>query len=108
MTETAVGGPGSRLGITQEALHEFCERHHIRRISLFGSVLRGEERPDSDIDLLVEFEPGKTPGYLALAGMEAELSGLLDGRTVDLRTQADLSRYFRDDVIHEAELQHVR
>lgn len=108
MTETAVGEPGSRLGITQTVLHEFCERHHIRRISLFGSVLQGEERPDSDVDLLVEFEPGETPGYLALAGMEAELSGLLGGRTVDLRTQADLSRYFREDVVHEAELQHAR
>ncbi len=108
MSDTANRGPGSRLGITQDTLHEFCVHHHIRRISLFGSVLRGEERPDSDIDLLVEFEPGKTPGYLALAGMEAELSGLLGGRTVDLRTQADLSRYFREDVIHEAELQHAR
>lgn len=108
VTESAAGKPGSRLGISQEALREYCERHHIRRISLFGSVLRGEERPDSDIDLLVEFEPGQTPGYIALAGMEAELSRLLGGRTVDLRTQADLSRYFREDVMRDAELQHAR
>jgi predicted nucleotidyltransferase len=101
--------PGSlKLAIGQDALDEFCARHHIRRISLFGSVLRGEERPDSDIDLLVEFEPGQTPGYIALAGMEAELSDLLGGRTVDMRTRADLSRYFRDDVMREAELQHAR
>ncbi len=108
MPETAIGGPGSRLGIIQDTLHESCVRHHIRRISLFGSILRGEERPDSDIVLLVEFELGKTPGYLALAGMEAELSGLLGGRTVDLRTQADLSRHFREAVIPAAELQHAR
>ena len=108
MARPVTGRPGSRLGLPQEVLHEFCERHHIRRISLFGSVLRGEARPDSDVDLLVEFESGRTPGYLALAGMEAELSGLLGGRTVDLRTQADLSRYFRDDVMREAELQHAR
>ena len=97
-----------KLAIGQDALDDFCARHHIRRISLFGSVLRGEEGPESDIDLLVEFEPDRTPGYIALAGMEAELSGLLGGRPVDLRTQADLSRYFRDDVIREAELQHAR
>ena len=108
MTESAAGKSGSRLGISQEALREYCERHHVRRISLFGSVLRGEEGPDSDVDLLVEFEPGQTPGYIALAGMEAELSGMLGGRPVDLRTQADLSRYFREDVIREAELQHAR
>ena len=101
--------PGSlKLAIGQDALDDFCVRHHIRRISLFGSVLRGEERPDSDIDLLVEFEAGQTPGYIALAGMEAELSGLLGGRPVDLRTQADLSRHFRDDVMRKAELQHAR
>jgi predicted nucleotidyltransferase len=101
--------PGSlKLAIEQDALDDFCARNNIRRISLFGSVLRGEEGPDSDIDLLVEFEPGQTPGYIALAGMEAELSDLLGGRTVDLRTQADLSRYFRDDVMREAELQHAR
>jgi predicted nucleotidyltransferase len=64
--------PGSlKLAIAQDALDDFCARHHIRRISLFGSVLRGEEGPDSDIDWLVEFEPGHTPGYIALAHMEA-------------------------------------
>jgi uncharacterized protein len=108
VTGSSADKPGSRLGIPQEALRRFCEQHHIRRISLFGSVLRGEERPDSDIDLLVEFDPGQTPGYIALAGIESELSELLGGRSVDLRTQADLSRYFREDVIREAELQHAR
>lgn len=108
VTGSAAGKPGSRLEIPQEVLRRFCEQHHIRRISLFGSIVRGEERPDSDIDLLVEFDPGQTPGYIALAGMEAELSELLGGRRVDLRTQADLSRYFREDVMREAELQHAR
>ena len=108
MNESPGSRQGLKLAIGKDALDGFCVRHHIRRISLFGSVLRGEEGPDSDIDLLVEFEPGQTPGYIALAGMEAELSDLLGGRTVDLRTQADLSRYFRDDVMREAELQHAR
>jgi predicted nucleotidyltransferase len=72
-----------KLAIGQDVLDDFCARHHIRRISLFGSILRGEQRPDSDIDLPVEFEPGRTPGYIAPAGMEAELSDLLGGRTVD-------------------------
>ncbi len=87
---------------------EFAERHHIARISLFGSALRGDDRPDSDIDLLVEFEPGQTPGYLTIAGMEAELSTRLGGRRVDIRTAADLSRHFRDRVVHEARLLHAR
>jgi predicted nucleotidyltransferase len=96
------------LPIAPDTLSRFCDRNRIVRLSLFGSVLRGEERPDSDIDLLVEFERGCTPGYIALAGMEAELSVLLGGRRVDLRTPADLSRYFREDVMREAVLQHAR
>jgi len=96
----------ARLPIDREVLAEFCRRHHIRRLSLFGSVLRGTARPDSDIDLLVEFEPGKTPGLFELAGMEIELSQRLGGRRVDLRTPEDLSRYFRDEVLHTAEEQY--
>ena len=101
-------GNNAHVDIPRERIAGFCRDNHIRKLSLFGSVLRGEERPDSDIDLLVEFEPGRTPGYIALAGMEAELSELLGGRRVDLRTPADLSRYFREDVMREAELQHAR
>ena len=86
----------------------FCERHHIRRLALFGSQLKGTARPDSDIDLLVEFEPDQVPGLLALAGMELELSELLDGQRVDLRTVEDLSRYFRDEVLRTAEVQYAR
>jgi predicted nucleotidyltransferase len=74
-------------------------------LALFGSVLRGAQRPDSDVDLLVEFEAGREPGLLRLAQIGAELSGLIGGRPVDLRTSADLSRYFRDDVIRTAEVQ---
>jgi uncharacterized protein len=72
-----------------EALASLCRRCRIRRLSLFGSTLRGEARPDSDIDLLVEFEPQAKPGLIALAGIELELSLLLNGRKVDLRTPQD-------------------
>lgn len=82
-------------------------RHHIRKLSLFGSALKGSSRPDSDIDLLVEFEPGREPGLLGMARIEAELSALAEGRPIDLRTAAELSRYFRDDVVRAAEVQYV-
>lgn len=96
-----------RLDVDQEALGELCRRHRIRRLSLFGSVLKGSARPDSDIDLLVEFEPGATPGLLGMAEIEIEISALLGGRRVDLRTVGDLSRYFRDEVVRNAEPQFV-
>ena len=89
----------------QAALAALCRRHHIRRLSLFGSTLKGTARPDSDIDLLVEFEPEARPSLLTMAQIEIELSALLDGRRVDLRTREDLSRYFRDEVVHMAEVQ---
>ena len=97
-----------RLDVSDQTLATFCTKHHVVRLALFGSVLDGRERPDSDIDLLVDFEPGAEPGLLALAGMETELSGLLGGRRVDLRTANDLSRYFRDDVVRRAEVQFAR
>ena len=95
----------ARLPIEHDALIGFCRLHHIRRLSLFGSVLTGTARPDSDVDLLVEFESGRTPGLLGMAKLEAELSALMGGRRVDLRTPQDLSRYFRDEVIRTAEVQ---
>ncbi len=95
----------SRLPLDQEALAQLCRRHGIRRLSLFGSVLKGTARPDSDIDLLVEFEPDAIPGLIGMAAIEAALSELLGGRRVDLRTAQDLSRYFRDDVERTAEVQ---
>lgn len=94
------------LDVDQGALATLCRRHHITRISLFGSTLRGKHRPDSDVDLLVEFEPGRTPGLLGLAAIEADLSALLGGRPVDVRTPQDLSPHFRDEVIRTAEIQY--
>ena len=85
---------------------EFCRRNHIRKLALFGSVLRDDFRSDSDVDVLVEFESGHTPGMLGMAGLELELTRLL-GRKVDLRTPAELSRYFRDEVIRESEVQYA-
>src|ERR1700758_1672899 len=89
----------------KQALAELCRRHGIRRLSLFGSVLKGTDRPDSDIDLLVEFELNNVPGLLGMAAIEAELFNLLGGRRVDLRTPQELSRYFRDEVVRAAEVQ---
>ncbi|MGA2620717.1 MAG: nucleotidyltransferase family protein [Thermoguttaceae bacterium] len=86
---------------------DFCRRHHIRKLSLFGSVLRDDFRPDSDVDVLVEFEEGKSPGLIRLAGMELELSEMLGGRKVDMNTPQCLSRYFRDRVKAEAEVQYA-
>ncbi|MBI3319578.1 MAG: nucleotidyltransferase family protein [Candidatus Omnitrophica bacterium] len=96
----------ARISIDREKIAEFCRQHHIRRLALFGSVLRGDFRPDSDVDVLVEFEPGATAGFLRLAAMQLELTEIL-GRRVDLRTPAELSRYFRDEVLREAEVQYV-
>jgi len=87
-------------------LAAFCRRHHIRRLALFGSALHGDFGPESDLDLLVEFEPGQIPTLFDIAGMEQELSRLLGGRKVDLRTPEDLSRYFRHQVLAEAEVQY--
>jgi predicted nucleotidyltransferase len=96
------------LKTTEATLDAFCTKHHIRRLSLFGSQLEGAARPDSDIDILVEFDPGKEPGFLGLAEMEAELSTLLGGQPVDMRTPMDLSRYFRDEVMRSSQVQYAR
>ena len=106
--EWAAGGAmDGRLPIPAPALADVCARYRIRKLSLFGSVLRGTARAESDVDLLVEFEPGATPTLLDMAAIEGELSSLLGGRRVDLRTPQDLSRYFRDEVVREAEPQYV-
>ena len=91
-----------QIAVDRQRIAEFCRRHSIRRLSFFGSVLRDDFRTDSDIDVLVEFEPGRVPGLIRLAGMEIELSALL-GRKADLRTAGDLSRYFRDEVVSSAQ-----
>ncbi len=90
------------LTIPRQAVAEFCRRNHIRRLALFGSVLRDDFRPDSDIDVLVEFEPGRTPGF-AFFTMQDELSTLL-GRQVDLNTPGFLCRHIRPKVQDEAEV----
>jgi len=95
----------TNIAVPQQQIAEFCQRHHIRRLAFFGSVLRDDFRPDSDIDVLVEFEAGHTPGLITLAGMEIELSELL-GRQAEMRTPADLSRYFRQDVMKTARVQY--
>jgi predicted nucleotidyltransferase len=93
------------LRLDPEALEKLCRRHHIQRLSLFGSVLKGTAKPHSDIDLLVEFEPAQAPGLLGLAAIEEELAALLGGRRVDLRTPEDLSPHFRAEVTASAEVQ---
>jgi len=80
-------------------VREFCVRNHVSRLSLFGSALRDDLSEESDVDLLVEFHPDHVPGLFGIARMEEELSDLLGGRRVDLRTAADLSRYFRAEVV---------
>ena len=85
----------------------FCRRHHVRRLALFGSVLRADFDPESDVDVLVDFEPGHVPGFFRLARLERELSEAFGGRKVDLRTAEDLSPYFRDDVLAAAEVQYA-
>jgi predicted nucleotidyltransferase len=87
------------------AIAAFCRRHHIQRLALFGSVLRDDFTPESDVDVLVEFEPGHVPGF-AFFDLQEELSGLL-GRKVDLHTPGSLSRYFRERVVSEAQDQYV-
>jgi predicted nucleotidyltransferase len=93
------------LATDERKFAEFCRRHHIRKLALFGSVLRDDFRPDSDVDVLVEFEPGHVPG-LAFFEMQDELSQIL-GRHVDLNTRMCLSSYFRDEVVAEAEVLYV-
>lgn len=96
------------MKLDEATLARFCEQHRIRRLALFGSQQKGLATADSDIDLLVEFEPEHTPGLLGIAGMEQELTDMLGGKKVDLRTPGDLSRYFRDEVVRTAEVQYAR
>ena len=97
----------ARINIPEGKVAEFCNRNHILKLSLFGSCLHDSFRPDSDVDILVEFEPGHIPGFITLSGMEIELSEIF-GRKVDMRTPEDLSPYFRDEVVDSAEVQYVR
>ncbi|NEP10897.1 MAG: nucleotidyltransferase family protein [Symploca sp. SIO2C1] len=93
------------IEIPTEEVARFCQRHYICKLSLFGSVLRDDFTPESDIDFLVEFEPEHIPGFIRLAGMEIELSEIV-GRKADLRAAAELSPYFRQEVLDSAVVQY--
>ena len=97
----------SRITVPMEQIEEFCKKYHIRQLSLFGSVLGPDFKPESDVDVLVEFEAGYRVGLLKMARIERELSGVLQ-RKVDLRTPGELSRYFRQQVLDSAEVQYAR
>lgn len=93
------------VNFPEKAIAEFCRRNGIARLSVFGSVLRDDFTPESDVDVLVEFEPGKTPG-LRFFTLQDDLAAIL-GRRVDLNTPQCLSRYFRDEVVNEARALYV-
>lgn len=95
------------ITVPKNQIADFCRRHHIRKLSFFGSVLRDDFKHESDIDVLVEFEPGEVVGLIRLAGLELEFSRILK-RKADLRTPADLSRYFREQILQTAEVQYAR
>ncbi|OIP28956.1 MAG: nucleotidyltransferase [Deltaproteobacteria bacterium CG12_big_fil_rev_8_21_14_0_65_43_10] len=96
-----------RVELPQDKVASFCKKHHIQKLSLFGSVIRDDLGPGGDIDILVEFEPGNVPSFFRLFDMEEELSVILGGRKVDIRTPEDLSRYFRDRVLASAVVQYA-
>ena len=93
------------ISIPKDIIAEFCQRNQVRRLSLFGSVLREDFSPDSDVDILVEFEPGTRIGLIRLSGLEIEL-GKIVGRKVDLNTPGFLSKYYRDQILTEADVQY--
>ena len=97
-----------QVSVSKTALAAFCQKHGIKRFAIYGSALREDFSPDSDIDVLVEFELDRVPGLFGIAGMELELSALFSGRKVDLRTPEDLSRYFRQDVLDTADVQYAQ
>jgi len=107
MSTITAAAKGRRFRFPKGQVAAFCRRHHILKLSLFGSVLRDDFGPKSDVDVLVEFEAGHVPGFFRLFDMEEELSALLGGRKVDLRTPQDLSQYFRDEVLALAEVQYA-
>ena len=94
------------LDIPQQEIADFCRRHGVKRLSLYGSILRDDFGPDSDVDMLVEFHTGRTPGMIGFGQMILELREII-GREVDLRTPHDLSRYFRAEVLRTARLLHA-
>jgi len=97
----------TQIKVPKEEIGKFCKKYHIQKLLFFGSVLRNDFGPDSDVDVLVDFEPGQVVGFIRLAQMEIELSNILK-RKVDLRTPAELSRYFRQEVLDSAEVQYAQ
>lgn len=97
----------SRINVPRDRLADFCRRHHIRRLSFFGSVLREDFGPESDVDVLVEFEPGHVPGFIRLFEMEREFSALIDGAKPDFVTFKSLNHRIQDRVLAEAEVQYA-
>jgi len=97
-----------QLLVRKSELAGFCQAHSMQRLAIFGSALRADFGPDSDVDVLVEFAPDHVPGLLEMARMEKALSPLFGGRKVDLRTPEDLSRYFRQDVLDTADVQYAQ
>ncbi|MCX5803953.1 MAG: nucleotidyltransferase family protein [Proteobacteria bacterium] len=93
--------------VPKEQLEQFCRKYNIKSLSFFGSILREDFKPESDIDILVEFQPGHKIGFLKMAHIENELSEMF-GRKVDLRTPEELSHYFRQEVIESAEVQYAQ
>ena len=96
------------LSLTKEKIEDFCRRNSIRTLAFFGSVLRTDFTPNSDVDVLVEFEKGKGPGFIGLARMEWEFSEIVGGRQADFRTAQDLSKYIRDEVVATARVVYVQ
>src|SRR4029078_12578913 len=97
----------TQISISKPRLAPFCQERGIRWLAVFGSALRADFRPDSDVDVLVRFYPDRIPGLLGMARIERELSDLFGKRKIDLRTPEDLSRYFRQQVLEEAEIQYA-
>ncbi len=97
----------AKISIDRKSIADFCRRHHITKLSLFGSVLRDDFAPESDVDVLVEFEPGHVPGFLRLGRMERDLSGLMGGHKIDLLTPGFLIRRIRERVVAAAEVQYA-
>ncbi len=96
-----------QLPIPYEEIAAFCRRHQIRRLALFGSFLREDFSPDSDIDVLLEFSPGTSIGFFQLYNLEQELSQIFSGRKVEINTPQSLSKYFREEVLAEAQVQYA-
>jgi len=97
----------ANIDVPLEILEQFCTKNRIKKLSLFGSILRNDFRQESDIDVLVEFEKNGVPGLLGISRMERELSQIFGGRKIDLRTPEDLSKYFRQQVLSTAEVQYA-